>query len=148
MVSFITPPVALGAFAASTMAGSNPIATGFEAMRLGGVIYIAPFFFVLNPALIGQAPAWEVVVALTCALTGVALISSALQGYISLVGPLEGPLGYPMRILLFIGGVLIAKPETALLPLSYAGSFAVGAAFCAFPVFIAWQANKDDPRVA
>ncbi|MEE4347784.1 MAG: TRAP transporter fused permease subunit, partial [Paracoccaceae bacterium] len=60
MVSFITPPVALGAFAASTMAGSNPIATGFEAMRLGGVIYIMPFFFVLNPALVGQAPAWEV----------------------------------------------------------------------------------------
>ena len=148
MVSFITPPVALGAFAASTMAGSNPIATGFEAMRLGGVIYIAPFFFVLNPALIGQAPAWEVIVALSSALVGVAVISSALQGYISLVGPLEGALAYPMRIVLFFGGVLIAKPETALLPMSYLGSFAAGAALCAVPFYMAWQANKTDPRTA
>lgn len=150
MVSYITPPVALGAFAASTMAGSNPIATGFEAMRLGGVIYIAPFFFVLNPALIGQAPAWEVVVALTSALIGVAMISSALQGYISLVGPLKGAAGMPLRIMTFFGGVLIAKPETALLPMSYAGSFVAGAALCALPIYAAWRANNDpaEPTVA
>ncbi len=48
MVSYITPPVALGAFAAATMAGAGPMRTGLEAMRLGGVIYVAPFFFVLN----------------------------------------------------------------------------------------------------
>ena len=54
MVSYITPPVALGAFAAATMAGAGAFRTGVEAMKLGGVIYIAPFFFVLNPALIGQ----------------------------------------------------------------------------------------------
>ncbi|MEP4199066.1 MAG: TRAP transporter fused permease subunit [Aliishimia sp.] len=148
MVSYITPPVALGAFAASTMAGSNPIKTGLEAMRLGGVIYIAPFFFVLNPALIGQAPAWEVVVALTCALIGVAMISSALQGYISLVGPVDGALALPMRVLLFLGGVLIAKPETDLLPLGYVGSFLLGAALCAAPVFNAWRAQKANPSPA
>nr|WP_325248933.1 TRAP transporter fused permease subunit [Amylibacter sp.] len=140
MVSYITPPVALGAFAASTMAGSNPIATGFEAMRLGGVIYIAPFFFVLNPALIGQAPAWEVMVALSCALIGVALISSALQGYISLVGPVQGALEYPLRILLFFGGVLIAMPQNGLVNMGYGLSFIVGAALCAVPVFLAWRA--------
>ena len=148
MVSYITPPVALGAFAASTMAGSNPVATGFEAMRLGGVIYIAPFFFVLNPALIGQAPAWEVVVALTCALIGVAMISSALQGYISLVGPLEGAAGMPLRILLFSGGVLIAMPQTALVDLGYIASFLIGAALCALPMFIAWRSNATGPNPA
>jgi len=148
MVSYITPPVALGAFAASTMAGSNPIATGFEAMRLGGVIYIAPFFFVLNPALIGQAPAWEVAVALTSALIGVAMISSALQGYISLVGPLEGSAGMPLRILLFCGGVLIAMPQTALVNLGYLASFLLGAALCALPMFIAWRSNAAGPNPA
>ncbi len=148
MVSYITPPVALGAFAASTMAGSNPIATGFEAMRLGGVIYIAPFFFVLNPALIGQAPAWEVTVALSCALIGVAMISAALQGYVSLIGPLEGRFGYPMRVMLFIGGVLIAMPQNNLANLGYALSFAIGAILCALPVVMAWRANAHDPRPA
>lgn len=148
MVSYITPPVALGAFAASTMAGSNPIATGFEAMRLGGVIYIAPFFFVLNPALIGQAPAWEITVALSCALIGVAMISSALQGYVSLVGPLDGGAGLPLRIMLFFGGVLIAMPQNNLANLGYALSFAIGAALCALPMFVAWRANAVDPRHA
>ncbi|MFK7836800.1 MAG: TRAP transporter permease [Sulfitobacter sp.] len=142
MVSFITPPVSLGAFAASTMAGSNPIATGFEAMRLGGVIYIAPFLFVLNPALIGQAPAWEVTVALSCALIGVAMISSALQGYISLVGPLDGAMGLPLRVLLFFGGLMIAKPQTDLIDLSYGLSFVLGVALCALPMFVAWRAKS------
>ncbi|MFK7752541.1 MAG: TRAP transporter permease [Sedimentitalea sp.] len=141
MVSYITPPVALGAFAASTMAGSNPITTGFEAMRLGGVIYIAPFFFVLNPALIGQAPAWEVAVALSCALLGVAMISAALQGYVSLVGPLEGALAIPMRVLVFFGGVLIAKPHTALIDMGYATSLLIGLALCALPLLAAWRAR-------
>jgi TRAP transporter 4TM/12TM fusion protein len=148
MVSFITPPVALGAFAASTMAGSNPIATGFEAMRLGGVMYIVPFFFVLNPALIGQAPPWEVVVALASALVGVAVISSSLQGYISLVGPLEGAMGYPLRVLLFFGGVMIAKPQTEILNIGYFLSFLIGALMCALPFFVAWRANKSDARTA
>ena len=148
MVSYITPPVALGAFAASTMAGSNPIATGFEAMRLGGVIYIAPFFFVLNPALIGQAPAWEVTVALSSALLGVAMISSALQGYVSLIGPLGGPLGLPMRVLLFFGGLLVAMPQNGLIDLGYGMSFAAGAALCTLPVLMAWRARPATPGPA
>ncbi|GIS50770.1 MAG: hypothetical protein Ct9H90mP25_2040 [Gammaproteobacteria bacterium] len=52
MLSFITPPVALGAFAAASIAGSSALATGFKAMRFGSVIYFIPFFFVLEPALI------------------------------------------------------------------------------------------------
>ncbi|QFT59584.1 Sialic acid TRAP transporter permease protein SiaT [Sulfitobacter sp. THAF37] len=148
MVSYITPPVALGAFAASTMAGSKAIATGFEAMRLGGVIYIAPFFFVLNPALIGQAPAWEVAVALTCALIGVGLISAALQGYVSLIGPVKGTFELPLRVLLFIGGVLIAKPHTDLLNWGYSLSFVVGAAFCVLPILSAWRARASETTPA
>lgn len=148
MVSYITPPVALGAFAASTMAGSNPIATGFEAMRLGGVIYIAPFFFVLNPALIGQAPAWEVTVALSCALIGVMMISSALQGYISLIGPLQGTLELPLRVLLFFGGVFIAMPQTDLFDFGYGLSFTVGAALCALPMIAAWRTNPSGIKAA
>ncbi|MBA7615256.1 hypothetical protein ES703_22534 [subsurface metagenome] len=45
MISYITPPVAIGAFAAAGLAGSAPMKTGFQAMRLGIVIYFIPFFF-------------------------------------------------------------------------------------------------------
>src|SRR3546814_3732383 len=45
MISYITPPVALGAFAAASLARAHPLATGLEAMRLGSIIYFIPFFF-------------------------------------------------------------------------------------------------------
>ena len=143
MVSYITPPVALGAFAAATMAGESAIKTGFEAMRLGGVIYIAPFFFVLNPALIGEAPAFEVIVALTSALIGVALISMALQGHVSLVGPLRrNAVGLALRVMLFVGGLFFALPSSPELGLGFFGSAVIGLAVSALPLFVAWRDGK------
>ena len=56
MLSYITPPVALGAHAAASIAESNPLKTGFAAMRMGSVIYIIPFIFVLDAAFILQSP--------------------------------------------------------------------------------------------
>jgi len=112
MISFITPPVALGAYAAASLAGSNPIRTGFEAMRLGSVIYFLPFFFVLNPALIFNAPWPEVLLELATALGGVTLIASGLQGYLLWVGALHND--HPSllaRVLLVCSGGLLAYPE-------------------------------------
>lgn len=140
MVSYITPPVALGAFAAATLAGDNALKTGLEAMRLGGVIYFAPFLFVLNPALIGQAPAGEVAIALTSALAGVALVSMALQGHISLIGPMRsGVPGLALRLMLFAGGLFLALPETVLIGLGYGTSAAIGLALCALPLALAYR---------
>ncbi|WP_346897402.1 TRAP transporter fused permease subunit [uncultured Roseibium sp.] len=111
MVSYITPPVALGAFAAATMAGASPMRAGFEAMRLGGVIYIAPFLFVLNPALVGQAPAGEIIVWFTLTVAAVWLMSSALQGYIIFAGDLgSDALGMLCRFALIVAAVLMAAP--------------------------------------
>ncbi|MEM6847105.1 MAG: TRAP transporter fused permease subunit [Pseudomonadota bacterium] len=144
MVSFITPPVALGAFAAATAAGANPMRAGFEAMRLGGVIYIMPFFFVLNPALIGEGPWTEVLFVLTTALIGVALLSAALQGHVSGLGPLpKGVLGLSLRLLLAVGGVLIALPANAVVPLGPVALLAAGAACAALPLLAALRGGRD-----
>lgn len=89
MLSFITPPVALGAFAAASIAGAKPIRTGFTAMRLGSVIYFIPFLFVANPALLLQGTTLETVVALLQALVAVWLIAGGLQGYLLGVGTLR-----------------------------------------------------------
>ena len=48
-VSFITPPVALAAYAAASLAGANPMKTGFQTVRLGFLSLLIPFFFVYNP---------------------------------------------------------------------------------------------------
>ena len=71
MISFITPPVAIGAFAAATVAKAEPMRTGFEAMRLGSIIYFVPFFFVLNPALIGRGTWDEVAVVIVTTIIGI-----------------------------------------------------------------------------
>ncbi len=52
MVSYITPPVALATFAAAPLAGVSAMRIGLQSIRLGTAIYIVPFCFVLNPALL------------------------------------------------------------------------------------------------
>ena len=143
MVSFITPPVALGAFAAASMAGANAFKTGFEAMKLGGVIYVVPFFFVLNPALIGQGPAGEVILVLACALIGVWFISAALQGYISFVGPLHSnALAFAMRFVLFFAGLSVAAPVGGVAGLDHTILTLTGLALAIGPFLVAMRARR------
>ena len=97
MLSFITPPVALGAFSAASIAQSSPIATGFEAMRLGVAIYLVPFLFVLNPSLIGSG-ALDVM-AMEVLRTGFAI---ALVAYASQrVLPIMGVISWPSAVAVF-----------------------------------------------
>lgn len=120
MLSFITPPVALGAFAAATVAGARPMATGLQAMRLGSVIYFIPFLFVLNPALIMQGPPLQILLVFAQAVVGIILFASAMQGYLIGVGRLGfGIIVEPLsRSLILISGLTLALPGGGLLPLS------------------------------
>ena len=142
MVSYITPPVALGAFAAASMAGTTPIRTGFEAMRLGGAIYLIPFFFVLNPALVGVGTWGEILSVLVTALLGIWFIGSALQGYFAGVGPLpDGALGWGVRALLLVGGLFCAAPGGGWVGLGHFSLSAIGVALALPAAFLAWRAE-------
>jgi len=112
MLSFITPPVALGAFAAASLAHAAPMRTGFEAMRLGSIIYFIPFFFVLNPALIMQGSAVEVLSVFATAVVGVTLLAGALQGYLIVAGDLTTSnwAQWPIRVAIFVAAMLFAVP--------------------------------------
>ncbi|MGI9249950.1 MAG: TRAP transporter permease [Pseudohongiellaceae bacterium] len=115
MLSFITPPVALAAFAAASVAEVTPMRVGVEAMRLGAIIYFVPFFFVLNPALLLQGSALENLQAISTALIGVALVSAALQGYLIGLGKLgEGGIGLLIRLLIVSAGLALALPAGGL----------------------------------
>lgn len=52
VLSAVTPPVALAAFAAAPLANANPLRIGLVAVRLTAVGFIVPFLFVLNPSLL------------------------------------------------------------------------------------------------
>jgi TRAP transporter 4TM/12TM fusion protein len=108
MLSYITPPVALGAYAAASIAEANPLKTGFAAMRLGSVIYIIPFIFVLDVAFILQGPWHQSAQVFAEAILGVWLICAGLQGYLAGLGRLDTTL---VRTLISIGGLLIALPQ-------------------------------------
>jgi TRAP transporter 4TM/12TM fusion protein len=139
MISFITPPVALGAYAAASIAQSNPMKTGFEAMRLGSIIYFVPFFFVLNPALIGRGPFLEIVIVLATAVAGIFLICAALQGYLWGVGRLDGNmLAWPGRVLLALAGVVLALPGSKLIGYTHIQLLQVAAVLGVSGLVLAW----------
>ncbi|MCI5105306.1 MAG: TRAP transporter fused permease subunit [Pseudomonadales bacterium] len=119
MLSFITPPVALAAFAAASVAQVSPMRAGFEAMRLGAIIYFVPFFFVFNPALLLQGGWLQNLQAISTALVGVALVSAALQGYLLGLGDLgRGKAAWLVRCLIGLAGLTLALPAGGLFGLS------------------------------
>ncbi|MBI4241426.1 MAG: TRAP transporter large permease subunit, partial [Candidatus Rokubacteria bacterium] len=82
VTSDLTPPTCLSPFAAAGIAGSPPMATAIQAMRLGAVLYIVPFMFVYAPALLMMRPLPEVVFATLTAATGVFCLAAGLQGWL------------------------------------------------------------------
>ena len=150
MISFITPPVAIGAYAAASVAESNPIRTGFEAMRLGTIIYFVPFFFVLNPALIGQGTFLYVSFVFGTAVVGVVFLSAALQGYLFGVGRLVvwGPVGWLIRVMLFAGGLALMLPGGPLIGYTNLQLSIASFVLLVPAVALAWFANRTEKPVA
>ena len=140
MVSFITPPVALAAFAAASLAKARPMETGLEAMKIGSIIYFVPFFFLMNPSLVLQGALDDFVLHATTALLGVALVCCGLQGYLQGVGDLRrcGALEWPVRVALVLGGLMFIAPGGGLMPLSPLQMSAAALAVTVPAVAVAW----------
>jgi TRAP transporter 4TM/12TM fusion protein len=83
MMSMITPPIALAAFAAASIARAPAMATGWAAMKFGWSAYAIPVLFAFSPTLIMIGAPLEIAVAILTATVGVWLISAALAGYFS-----------------------------------------------------------------
>src|SRR6186713_868443 len=122
MLSSITPPVAIASFAAAGIAGSPAMKTGWESMWVGSIIDFIPFCFVLNPALVlqGANPYFEVLGLISMGGIGTLFICGGIQGYHSFIGGPRGAgaLEWPLRVLLVIGGFVIATPGGGIMPLS------------------------------
>jgi TRAP transporter 4TM/12TM fusion protein len=149
MVSFITPPVSLAAFVAAGVSGSRPIDVGFQSMRLGSAMYFVPFFFVLNPALILRGDPADIVAVICTAVIGIALIASALEGYLVKVGTMHtGVLGMLARLILALGGLAMAIPGGGDLSLNHFELSAIGLVLAFVAVLLAKFAQKMHVSVA
>ena len=81
----ITPPVALAAYAAAGIAGSNPFKTGNTAFRLGIAKALVPFVFVYSPALllVTDGFTWGAfTITLLGAMAGISMIGCSFAGYL------------------------------------------------------------------
>ena len=81
MLSFITPPVCIAAFAAANLARADPMRTGFAATRFGWAAFFVPFLFVFQPSLLLQGTPIELVHDVGTAIAGVWIGSMGFAGY-------------------------------------------------------------------
>lgn len=95
--SNVTPPICLAAFAAAGIAGSKPMATGFQSWKIAKGLYIVPLMFAYTPLISGQW--YEIVQIGFFALFGIYAINALIQNYA------EGPLSLMMLLMLIIGCV-------------------------------------------
>ena len=82
MLSMITPPVCMASYAAASIGKTDPIKTGWEAMRLCAIAYIVPFLFVFSPSLLLIGHWYEVVLSIITAIIGAILLGVGLVGYL------------------------------------------------------------------
>lgn len=108
MMSMITPPVAIAAFAGASLAGSDAMQTGWAAVRFGWVAYLIPFLFVASPTLLLQGETLAVTGAIITALFGVWLVSAAVVGYI------VRQMSASTRALFAIAGFMLFLPADAI----------------------------------
>jgi TRAP transporter 4TM/12TM fusion protein len=108
MMSMITPPVALAAYAAASLAQTDAMKTGWAAVRFGWIAYIIPFLFVRAPSLLLEGGVMSVVLATLTSLAGVWMICAAFAGYST------RQIGWPTRIGFGIAGLLMFIPADAV----------------------------------
>jgi TRAP transporter 4TM/12TM fusion protein len=107
MMSMITPPVAIAAFAAASVAQTDAMRTGFAATRFGWTAFIVPVLFVYSPTLLLIGDPLSVAMAFVTALFGVGVISCAAVGYFM------RPLSVLMRGLFAVAGLASLIPAGA-----------------------------------
>ncbi len=81
VMSGVTPPVCIAAYCGASIAGSDPIKTGFSAWRLALAGFIVPYVFVYNPALLLKGSILDIIVISIELLTAIILLNGALTGY-------------------------------------------------------------------
>jgi TRAP transporter 4TM/12TM fusion protein len=81
VLSAITPPVAVAAYAASSIAGANPITIAGHAVKFALAAFLVPFIFVFGPELLWQGALWKTALTFVTAAVALVLLSGAIEHY-------------------------------------------------------------------
>jgi len=99
VMSAITPPVALAAYAGAAIAQSDPMKTSVESFRIGLAAFVVPFMFFASPAMLMQGSWFDIGHVFVSAAFGIYLLSAAVQGYFF------GHLNYALRAVLALAAL-------------------------------------------
>ena len=103
MLSSITPPVALAAYAAASISQGNPLKIAVLACQFGMGAFAVPYFFVYDPALLGIDVTWvQVVVSFITAIAGGVSASIAMLGVFAYRLNIIERLGFALAAVLFL----------------------------------------------
>jgi TRAP transporter 4TM/12TM fusion protein len=111
MMSMVTPPVALAAYASASIASAPIMKTALAAFRFSLVGFTLPFMFVYRPELLllpkdGETLSWlAVTLAVVPAILGIVALAASIAGYMG------KPLGLLTRALLLVAAGLLLSPD-------------------------------------
>jgi TRAP transporter 4TM/12TM fusion protein len=107
MLSMITPPVAIAAYAAANIARVSGWTTGWVSVMVGWSTFFIPFLFVLEPALLMNAPWYLILWHLARNLLGIFVGTAAIVGFAFT------PLSPVMRVTFASASLAILLPPNA-----------------------------------
>ena len=108
MLSMITPPVALAAYAAANISKAGVMETGWAACRIGWVKFVLPFMFVLSPTLLMIGKPTAIVYDSITAFVGVYYVTVGIVGFFQReIGPL-------LRLVMILAGAAAFLPDAGI----------------------------------
>ena len=110
MLSMITPPIAIVAYAAASLAGADQHKTGMAAFRFGWASYILPFYFIYKPGLLMDTSLMQSAYVFGSTIVSLGLITASILGYA------HKPLGWIERVIWCAVGGAVIFPIDRFLP--------------------------------
>ena len=108
IISNVTPPVALAAFAAAGLSGGSVLWTGVKATRLALAGFIIPFVMIYAPEILMIGEPVEIAIVSITALIGVYALATATVGYYFTNCTV------PERIINAVAGIMLVVPDTMI----------------------------------
>lgn len=139
VLSMVTPPVALCSYAAAALAKSDSTKTGLVAFSYALVIFLVPFSFITDPAVLWQGSAFQILIACVGMMLATFSWSVFLQGW------LKKDLSIIERIVFLVASIslIIEKSGTTF----WMAMLAVNVAIIGWCIYTAKQAEKSDSAV-
>ena len=119
VMSALTPPVAVAAYAASAIANANPLQIAVNAVKIAVGAFVVPFAFLFNNALVLQGTPTEIASAFIFAAIGLAFIATATEAF------LWRPLNWAKSLWLAGCGLLMLVPEPSIACAAGAGGLSL-----------------------